>query len=166
LQATEGIGGHCRNSGAFGDPLAGGLDEPSDEWWVADRQAHCRSSWVGAAEEVSCLLGQGQVSQEGLWSTGDMVAGHALAKGDVDGGPVLEVAQIGLAHDAGARQAGLAPGEEAALQGERTDDDGEEAAAGIAVEVIGGDEDQQNAAVVDWLAEVEEVAASATVRQL
>ncbi|KAK8095798.1 hypothetical protein PG999_013820 [Apiospora kogelbergensis] len=97
-----------------------------------------------------------------------MAAGHALAKEDVDGGPVLEVAQIDLAHDAGARQAGLAPGWEAALQDERTDDGGEEeAAAGIvAVEAIGGDEGQRNAVVVDWLAEVEEDAASATVRQL
>ena len=58
---------------------------------------------------MSCLLGQGQVSQEDLWCTGDMVAGHALATEDVDGGPVLEVARLYLAH-AGTHPAGLAPG--------------------------------------------------------
>lgn len=97
-----------------------------------------------------------------------MATGCAVAREDFDGAPVFEVAQIDTAHNDGARQAGLAPGWEAALQDERTDDDGEEAAAAgiVAVEAIGGDEGQQNAVVVGWLAEVEEDAASATVRQL
>lgn len=164
-QATEDIVGRYRNSGAFGGRLVGDLGEASGEVQVVDHLAHCQSSSVGAAGGGSCLLGQGQVSQEALWSTGDTVAGYALAREDVDGVPVLEVAQIGLAHDDGARQAGLAPGWEAAHRDERTDG-GEEAAAGTVVEVIGDDESQQSAVEEDWLAEVEEDAASATDRQL